>query len=154
MNIPTRLFVSALAVCVLSSCSNRSQDNDIAPTVPTALTSWTPTNLAVAIAQADLIVMTNRMSDIHPEYRNYRVTLGGKDYAMPIVRAMSSAKLYSDVVTTNTVWDWTFWFYSGTNLLEAVNWHDDKFLFENKEYRDESGILDNVYRKTLFQELK
>ena len=151
MNIPTRLFASVITLCVLSSCSDQSRDGNVAPPAPAPSTFQTPTNLAASIARTDRIVMTNRMSDILHEYRGYEVTLGGEDHAMPVVRAVSSARSYASVTQTNAIWDWTFWFYNGSNLLAVVEWHDDKFLFENREYHDESGVLDDVYRHTLFQ---
>jgi hypothetical protein len=123
-----------------------------------------PTNLMMAIASADRIVITNEpMAHISvgtdlatgvretnytaaaaPQFEGFSQTLQGPDVG-PVVRAISSAKYTPDAMPVFfTGWDWKMYLYQGTNLLEFISFQN-KYLRMQQEYCDDSGVVEKYF---------
>jgi hypothetical protein len=126
----------------------------------------TPTNLALKIAAADRIVITNHAMDIYGvgvslnegtrttnhsvmpklKYEGFGMTLEGAEVE-PVVHAYSYAKLDTGFPLGGG-WNWQVRFYQGTNEL-AITALRTNFFIEYGEYRDESGVLKQLWERML-----
>ena len=114
-----------LAICAslfLGVCSGSAQTNA----------------LAHLIANADHIVITNRLANFEEKYRGFSLTISG-EHARNIVRVVSSAELGGPC---KCIPEWGISFYRETNFLADVQLGGDYFVFEEQWYYDHSGVLE------------
>jgi hypothetical protein len=95
------------------------------------------TNLINRIANADHIVITNRLAAFEEKYRAFSLTISG-DGARNIVRTVSFAKPIGPCKCINS---WDMKFYRETNYLADVQLGEGQCVFEGQWYDDDSGVL-------------
>ena len=125
----------ALTICAslfLAVCNGSAQANAAIP-----VAGSTQTNLAHLIANADHIVITNRLAAFEEKYRAFSLTISG-DGARNIVRTVSFAKPRGACLCFNS---WDMKFYRETNFLADVELGEDLVVFEGQWYKDDSGVL-------------
>ncbi len=107
-------------------------------------TGTTSTNLVRLIAEADRIVVTNRLASGIDAYRGFSLTLSGHE-ASDIVKDVSSMVAFSSTkpptARSNSIFDWELRFYHGTNYLTAIYLDGTTFEFDGDEYGGDTGAL-------------
>jgi hypothetical protein len=135
----TLLFTFILVLVTV--CNGQAQINIVVPPAGSE-----PTNLALLIARADHIIITNRAANQVPKYRGFSLLISGPRVSK-IVAAVSSAK--RNQAETDSEWDWEMQFFRATNYLATVDFQGRMFLAENGEYEDQTGELDRLYTELL-----
>lgn len=117
-----------------------------------------PTKLASLIADADHIVITNRLGTLDhapPSLANFSLTVSG-DQARNIIEAVTTARLMCAPPCTDSIFAWDLQFYRETHFLSVVHMQGSDFVFgdvnKGEEYVDDSGVLKrldrNLYKRT------
>ena len=108
-----------------------------------------PTKLTTLIADADHIVVTNRLGHAPPKLAGFSLTISG-DEARKIVRAVTSARFMCAPPCTDSGFGWDLGFYRGTNFLTVVHMQSHVFVFgsvnKGEEYSDDTGVLEQLNR--------
>lgn len=98
------------------------------------------------IARADHILATNWATG-NPGFSN--CISDGR--VVKIIKAVSDAKPSGKPARSSIAYDWKFDFFAGTNCLGTI-WFNKEAFVAPAEFRDESGVLGDVYQGLVKQE--
>jgi hypothetical protein len=121
-----KTLLSTFTLFLITVCNGLAQTNTAVPAAGSA-----PTHLAILIASADHIIVTNRFAGGVAAYRGFSLTISGGE-ARKIIAHVSGVG--PSPVMTDSIFDWELRFYRGGDYLATIYLAHSTFMFGGQEY--------------------